>query len=245
MTRTRATALHLAICVIIAGVLWAYFQYVIYPAPLFQAVGGDKIFLMLLGIDVVLGPLLTFIVFKQGKRTLKFDLSVIAFVQICALAYGVQALYAGRPVFLAALGHRFDAVQASDVAEENIIASGRSLPKFGPELTGIKIPEDKKIRNQVMDTSLFAGQDYGHYPQYHAKLESMRDEILSRSQPISELKTYNPGREGEIDEWLSSRKLKPIDVKFQALKARAKDMTVMISAQDGSVIELADFTPWK
>ena len=57
--------------------LLAVFWFVWYPAPLFKVVGGFEIFLMLLGIDVVLGSRLTLIVFKQGKKSLKFDLAVI------------------------------------------------------------------------------------------------------------------------------------------------------------------------
>ncbi len=64
-----------------------------YPEPTFSIVGVLPIILMLIGVDLVLGPLLTMIVYKHGKPGLKFDLSVIALVQIAALIYGARTLY--------------------------------------------------------------------------------------------------------------------------------------------------------
>ena len=44
--------------------------------------------LLMIGVDVVIGPLLTLIVFDPKKKHLKFDLVVIAALQLAALAYG-------------------------------------------------------------------------------------------------------------------------------------------------------------
>ena len=44
-----------------------------YPSPLAQAVGVTHLFLMMLAIDVIVGPVLGFIVYKEGKKTLKMD----------------------------------------------------------------------------------------------------------------------------------------------------------------------------
>ena len=68
---------------------------------------------------------MTFIVFKSGKKSLKFDLAVIVIIQIAALVYGVVTLLAGRPVYVAALGHRFDLIQASEVRDEQLARAGR------------------------------------------------------------------------------------------------------------------------
>jgi hypothetical protein len=68
ITRFRVAATHLAICVFVGLALLALFWIVWNPSPLFKAVGGDAIFLMLLAVDVVLGPLLRLMVFKAGKN---------------------------------------------------------------------------------------------------------------------------------------------------------------------------------
>ncbi len=240
MSRFRAALVHFGICASIGLILLSFFWTVWYPPPLFDAVGGLNIFLMLLAVDVVLGPLLTFVVFKSGKKSLKFDLFVIGVLQVLALSYGVFTLFAGRPVYVAALGHRFDVIQASDVSSEELVAEARSLPWFGPKWVGTRTPSSSSERERV----LFSGSDYGHFPQHHQPLENMQQDILSRAQPISELKRLNAGRESHIDAWLAERNLSADAVRFQGLKARNKDFTIIIDARTAQVIGVAPFTPW-
>ena len=85
-----------------------------YPAPYFQVSGLLGIMLMLVAIDLIIGPLLTFIIFKPKKPSLKFDLSVIAVIQIVALAYGAMAVYQGHPVYVAYTVDRFTLVSVGE-----------------------------------------------------------------------------------------------------------------------------------
>ena len=243
MTRLRASAIHFVICAFVGAVLLALFWLTWYPAPLFMAVGGLEIFLMLLGIDVVLGPVLTFIVFKQGKKTLKFDLAVIGCVQIAALAYGVFTLLSGRPVYIAALGHKFDLIQASEIGPNQLEGYAGSLPWLGPKLVGIRQAADNKERERMMFSGL-AGADYGHYPKYHAPIETMRDEILANAKPIGDLRKQNKAQDSEITAWLATRGSNDQSAVFQGLRARAQDMAVILDAKTAAVIGIAPFKPW-
>ena len=242
MTRTRAAAIHLSMCAIVAAVLLALFWFVWYPAPLFRAIGGLEIFLMLLVIDVTLGPLLTFVVFKTGKKTLKFDLAVIGIVQVVALAYGVFTLLIGRPVYVASLGNHFAVVQANDVEEKELIVAKKSLSWFGPQWVGTKPATDEAERERVMFSGL-AGAGYGNFPQYHAPLESMRDEILKNAVPISELRKRNPAEKVEITDWLGRHGYTDEGAVYQAMAARAQHMSVILDAKTAAVIGIAPFKP--
>ena len=244
MSRLRAASIHLSICAGVGALLLALFWIIWYPSPLFRAVGGLDIFLMLLGIDVTLGPLLTLIVYKTGKKTLKFDLGVIALVQVLAMAYGVHTLLVARPVYLAGLGHRFEVIHANDVDEAALNTAKTSLPWAGPKWTGIKPPSDPKEREKVLFSSVAGGGDYGSLPQYHAPLETMRVELLQRAQPISELKRLNANDGLSIDEWLGSRGYNDQTAVFQGLTARSQDMAVVLDAKTAAVIGIAPFKPW-
>jgi hypothetical protein len=72
----------LSISVLIALLVMSVVFLLWYPAPLATAVGVTHIFLMMLAIDVVIGPVLAFIVYKQDKKILKMDLSIIIAIQI-------------------------------------------------------------------------------------------------------------------------------------------------------------------
>ena len=66
-----------------------------YPEPLAKATSVTHIFLMLLVIDVILGPFLSLLVYKEGKKSLKFDLTVIIIIQLSALCYGIYNIAEG------------------------------------------------------------------------------------------------------------------------------------------------------
>lgn len=241
--RIKAFSVHLLLSACVGALVGGIFWFVLYPVPLFHAVGGLEIFLIVLAVDVVLGPCLTLLVYRKGKKSLVFDLTVIALVQVAALTYGVVTLYAGRPVFVAALGHRFDVVQATEVSPDDITASGRPLPKWGPIWVGIRRPEDAKERSDMIFSAL-AGADYGQKPQYHAELGSMKDELLKEAKPIADLRKLNTLEDAAISAWLAARGRTDDDVRFQGLKARAQDMTVILDARTGEVVGVAPFRPW-
>jgi hypothetical protein len=243
VSRVRAASIHLGICGAVALLLLALFWFVWYPAPLFEAIGGTDVFVLLLGVDIVLGPLLTFVVFKPGKKSLKSDLAAIGVVQMLALCFGVFTLFSARPVYVAALGVRFEVVQAHEIDRAELKAASQSLPLFGPKWVGIKRPEDPNEQNRVLMSSL-GGVDYGHFPQHHQPIENMRETILKHAQSIAELKKLNSGKEADIDQWISSRGLVPNNVRFQGLKARAKDFAVMLDANTAEVLGVAPFRSW-
>jgi len=107
VTRARAFWTHLAISSAIVGAACAVIFFVWYPYPYFQAAGAWNVLRVLIGVDLVLGPLLTLIVFKPGKRGLKSDLACIALVQIAALVYGLTVIHRERPYFMVFALDRF------------------------------------------------------------------------------------------------------------------------------------------
>jgi hypothetical protein len=239
--RFRAAGLHFTISAIVGLLLACVIWFIIYPPPLLEALGGDKVFLMLLGIDIVLGPLLTFVVFKVGKKTLKFDLAIIVALQIGAMVYGLSVLWQGRPIYLAALGHRFDAVQAMDVQGASLISS--QTPLFGPKWVGTEKSKDPK-KHEEIHTAAIGGLDYGHYPEFHVPLENISVEIKSKAKPISELKKLNPGREAEVDAWLISHGTSAEKAIFQGMRTRGRDLTVFMHLDTAKVIGVGVFLPW-
>ncbi len=68
---------HFLLSFLIALLVVGLVFFIWYPSPLATAVGVTHIFLMMLAIDVIVGPILGLLVYKEGKKTLKFDLGVI------------------------------------------------------------------------------------------------------------------------------------------------------------------------
>lgn len=100
--KLKATGLHLLIslAIFVFLVLWIYFG--LYPSFYFNMSGGIQGLGLMFGVDVVLGPLLTFLVFNPHKkmREIISDLVIIGVVQLAALGYGLHTVYKEHPQLL-------------------------------------------------------------------------------------------------------------------------------------------------
>lgn len=116
--RYQAFAVHMVISLVIFFVLLLFITQYWYPGILFDTGNGWKAIAMIVGIDLVLGPLLTLIVFNHNKNSLKFDLWIIALVQTGALVYGTWTIHQTRPIALAYINTSFITIYANnDIAE--------------------------------------------------------------------------------------------------------------------------------
>ena len=78
LDRWKASLIHLAISAAIGLAVVTLMLVVWYSRPYFKAMGEDMLILLLIGVDVVIGPLITLIIFDPKKKGLKLDLGVIA-----------------------------------------------------------------------------------------------------------------------------------------------------------------------
>src|SRR5882762_3071798 len=101
--RLRAAATHLLASAVVAGIASLVVFKLWYPSPFSTVAGGSALFLILISVDVTLGPALTAVIASPGKPQTEFirDLAVIVVVQFSAFAYGLYTMALARPVALA------------------------------------------------------------------------------------------------------------------------------------------------
>lgn len=246
MSRWKAAAIHLGISAAIALLVLAVIYLVWYPAPYFTVMGGDRLVLLIAGVDVVLGPLITLIIFRTGKPGLKFDLSVIAFLQATALAYGVTVVAQARPVYLVYAVNRFMVVSAADLDQAEIDRVTRPeykhLPWLGPLTVGARKPTDVKESNRIV-FAMSEGKDLQHFPQHYVPYAEVAAEAGQKAQKIEVLKRINRDRAAEIDAYLAKKGLREDDAGFIPLRARRGDLAVIVK-RNGEIQGLLDFDPW-
>ncbi len=232
---------HLAISCIIALIALILVFFVWYPSPLASAVGVTHIFLMLLAIDVIIGPVLGFIVYKEGKKTLTMDLSVIIVLQLSALMYGMYSIAEGRPVWLAYNVDRFELVRNNDIVEEKI---AQALPQYQhpswgkPQYVAVEFAKDNETRNEDMFAEVMGGVSLAHKPERYVDFVPAQTQIQQRMQKLVVLEKYN-------EKIVVEKTLKkyPQAIGFVPLKAVSVDMTVLLDAQ-GEVVKIVDLRPW-
>jgi hypothetical protein len=110
MTKTKASLIHFLISFLIICAFLTFVYFVWYDQIFVELSGVIEPAKMLILVDVVLGPLLTFIIYQQGKKNLKLDLWLIVLVQLMAFAYGAYTLFMGKPSLVIMKGNVMEVV---------------------------------------------------------------------------------------------------------------------------------------
>jgi hypothetical protein len=79
-----------------------------------QAVGVTQLFIMLIVIDVIVGPIMTFLIYKKDFNVFKIDLAIIVIIQVAAFLYGFYSIAQGRPAWIVFNQNKFELVRANE-----------------------------------------------------------------------------------------------------------------------------------
>ncbi|WP_111884201.1 TfpX/TfpZ family type IV pilin accessory protein [Acinetobacter sp. CFCC 11171] len=233
---------HLCVSILIALFSMLLVFLVWYPSPLAKAVGVTHIFLMLLAIDVIIGPVLGFVVYNEGKKTLKMDLSIIILIQLSALSYGVYSIAQGRPVWIAYNVDRFELVRKNELITEHLDQAKKQFQKTSflrPQYVSVEFSKDKLQRESDMFAEALGGISIAQKPERYVDFTKALPQIKKRAKSLNNLEQFN-----------DHEQVRKILVKYpQAtgyvpLKANAVDMTVLVNKQTGEVIKIVDLRPW-
>ena len=242
--RFKAFGVHLLISAVIALAVVALVFGLWYPAPLAAATGVTGIFLILLGVDVCLGPLLTLVVYKPGKKTLVMDLTVIALLQVAALAYGVFTVAQGRPAWVVFSVDRFELVRINDIDDRKLDEAQPQYQRpswLGPQWVAAVSPNDADSRNTLMFEAVLGGVDASARPNLYAPLEGLKTQVIKHAQPLSALEKVNHAE--DVEHALAG--LANIEnLAWLPLRANVQDMVVLVNNRSGEVVKTVDLRPW-
>lgn len=248
MSRWKAAGLHLCISVVIAAIVSGVLVGVWYPPPYFHAGGADKLLALVVGVDVVIGPFLMLLVFKAGKRGMKFDIAVIGILQAAALGYGVHTIVSSRPVFMVAAVDRFVLVDADQIAGKDLAQASepqwRHLSWTGPVMVAAKLPTDPKEHDALLFSAAAGGKDVQDYPKYYVPYQKAVPGLLKQAHPVSALIKLNPDKRDEIEAWVKQHRPRNAGVVWLPIQARRHDLTMMMNAKTGKPLAALPLIPW-
>lgn len=245
MSRWQAAGIHVGITVVVAILVGTLLFGIWYPPPYFGAGGADHLMLVLVSVDLTIGPLLTLIVFKSGKWGMKFDLCVIALLQVAALGYGLSVMAKSRPIFLVGNIDRFvlvpsNAIQDADLAKGRAEAY-RTRSWTGARLVGATIA-DEAARQKLISAAL-AGLDIENFPQYYVPYGDVTKELLPHAKPLDSLRS-RPGAARMIDDWLARSGRSPASVVWLPVVSRNYDLSMLIDSKTGEPLKAITIDPW-
>lgn len=234
-----------------------------YPPPFYQIQGLSPILLMLIGVDLVLGPSLTFIIYKKNKVGLKFDLTVIGLVQISALIYGMYSTFIARPVYAVFYGDRFETVCANEYSDEALKKiAGSPYAQFswrGPRWVAALMPDDAKEKERIMFSAVIGG-GLKLEPQYYVPFDQVKNRALNIGKRADDLIVTSrlastPGgaiknkfgrfeRPELIRSWSGDLNMSTERIVLIPLKGSTDYGVVAVNADSGDILGARAIDPW-
>ena len=237
MTKLKAFATHLGISFIIFLVLLFFIIFQWYPPPFFSSDGGWQGIRIIAAVDLVLGPLLTLIVFKPGKPGLKFDLTVIGIVQAGALAWGIWTVHHERPIATVFVDHYFAPVTLYQIQGKGMTAE--KLKTFGskpPYWIYSKLPADPDAMQKLRLEALRIGRPLYLFTEYYHGIDKDALAVIkANSIDMSKWLEKKPSEKQRYMQFLSKR-TKYQELIFVPWHGRQKYEIIALDAATGTYV---------
>ena len=245
MSKLRAFLTHFAISATVLSAAFVVIFFAWYPAPYFQVAGAWNVVRILIGVQLILGPLLTLILFRPGKAGLVFDLSIVALIQVIALVYGLTAIYEERPYFVVFAVDRFEVLARKDVDETTIRDERLKQKEWSEPIYAVaSVPESLEEQQQLIEDVLQGKPDIDRRPEFWSPYAERSDEVLEAAIPLAEFRKRRPDAAAVADEFIASH---PDGDRFVGLPVIGKQgaYVIVLERERRKPVGLIAVDPWE
>jgi hypothetical protein len=198
--RLKALGLHLAlsatVLTLILGVLYLGW----YRWPGWYLADVSQVVLVMAGVDLIVGPMLTCIVAgtNKARRVLARDIAVIVAVQLVALGYGTVSIWNGRPMYYAFSENVLQIVQAYDINSVEWALASRQTPQIAPHWYSLPrwvwapLPQDPKERERIFTSAIGGGDDVISMPRYFNSWNAGLPALKSQLKKVDDVGYFMP-----------------------------------------------------
>jgi hypothetical protein len=193
--RLKAFSLHLlssaTVLTLVLGAL--YFGW--YRWPGWYLTDVTRVIVVMICVDVVLGPTLTLIIANQKKsrRELARDIGIIVAIQLCALSYGSVQLWNGRPLYYAFSENVLQLVQAYDIDANEAKLGREQNPALAPHWYSLPrwiwapLPQDPDERGKIVVAAISGGDDVISMPKYFKRWEEGMPSLRGQLKKVDDI----------------------------------------------------------
>lgn len=237
--RLKAGLMHLGGSALVAALAVTLVLGVWYPMPYWYVAGGQDLLVLMLSVDLILGPVLTAVAASPGKtsRHLAADVAVIVVLQLAGLAYGLYNVWQVRPVAMVAEYKMLRVVIAADILEEDWPKMPEGMGRWAmhrPVLMGVRVPRDGE-EHQQMTLELARGKMPGSRPQYWQPYAQSRDQVLAWGLPVDKLQLSTDVQRASLEEAIAATGLPASALKALPVVARDKGWVALLDARTAEV----------
>lgn len=242
-----AFGIHFLVTLLLAAIAASLIFLVWFPDPFQTMVGGTDLFELVITCDLVLGPLLSLVIFDTRKARWKIvmDYCIVGVVQIAALVYGVYIVAGSRPVYVAFNKDRLEVVTARDI-NENEFAAARDplyarLHFDGPRFIAVRVPKEEE---QDAMFEAVVGNEEHQRPKFFAPYAAALEDIRAKSKTVAELTAKFPEARPQFDEAVRELGTPPERLRWLPVHHRDGFWTALIDTQDGMPVGYVPFDPY-
>lgn len=159
--KLKATFIYFVISLLIFLIPAAFIVFDWYPQPYFSHAGGLQGIRIIAIVHLILGPVLTFIIFNPNKsqKAINFDFSIITLAQISALIWGTTVIYSQRPIAAVYYNDAFQVIIEEVYGEQEIsLDKLSSFSESSPPLIYVRKPSDPDEMAAVMAWAFVEGK---------------------------------------------------------------------------------------
>lgn len=218
-----------------------------FPAPFDAMVGGTRLFTLVVGCDLALGPLVSLVIYdsRKARRTLLVDYAVVGVLQVAALAYGVYVVAESRPVYVVFVGDRLEVVTAGEIDDADLQAATdpryRSRPRWGAGLVAAVVPPAG--HNEALFAAL-AGKDIHVLPRYYVDYDVAIDRVRARAAPLAALERRHPRAKPLVEAARGRLPVADAGLRWLPVRHRHGFWTALIDADSGRPVDYLPIDPY-
>ena len=217
-----------------------------FPHPFATMVGGTELFMLVVGCDLALGPLISLVIYnsRKSRRELLMDYTVVGIVQLAAMAYGVYIVAGTRPVYVAFNTDRLEVVTAREIYDRELAAAKepyRTLPLGGPRYVAVIVPPSE---SQDALLQSVAGNEEHQRPKFFAPYEAALDAIRAHARDIDKLEKKFPASSAGIEEAARHSGIPPERLLWLPVHHRKGFWTALIDRQTGLPVRYVALDPY-
>lgn len=246
MTRWKASGFHFAISFAVLASLFTIILFRWYPPALFGMAKAGPLLAVLAGVDLVLGPLLTLIIYRPGKKGLKFDLVVIAILQVAALAFGLHTVWQSRPAYIVATTDRFHLVFANEIDPASAAKAApeyRDAPWLGPRQVAAPLPEDPKARMEAMIEAM-TGLEIQFQPSKYRPYPGPNRDPMPAAITLKDALALASVDSRATLQRMAARHGNPDTLALLPLKSTRGSAGVLVELPNGAIVDFIGIDPW-
>lgn len=215
------------------------------PKPYMSAEGGWLVLIIFTIIVIVVGPLLTLILYKPGKKGLLLDMILIGVFQIAVIVFGAYTIYSYRPVFLAFAVDRVVLVSKSDI-DTSQLRTDVSAPSFNqkPVLVYARLPESSAGKSQLLQEVMAGNPDLEFRAEYYEPIDTNLADIASHGIDLKRFSEKKSTVSKAINDFVAQHNTTVEKCIFLPLIGKKKEILLVLNRNDAAVIGTVDMNPW-